>query len=156
MLVLRAAPGEVRAKDKLEARLLEVAKGAWSSAALVVGAGANATAAKPPEGSAASTLTPEPAADALTIAAGKLAVYAAKTPSIWKVTLGTAREQIGAPMTTAKTGPQAPLRPPTKEAVPAWKRWYTWVIGGALVVGIGAVIIADRVGDDQVTVHVKR
>ncbi|MSP61895.1 MAG: PEGA domain-containing protein [Myxococcales bacterium] len=38
--------------------------------------------------------------------------------------------------------------------VPAWKRWYTWVAGGALLALVVGLLVADRIGSDEVTIHV--
>ena len=37
-------------------------------------------------------------------------------------------------------------------SLPAWKRWYTWVAGGVLLVAVVALVVAYHVGSDQVTI----
>jgi len=65
--------------------------------------------------------------------------------------LSTAASAAAASVATAPGPPPPPAAP-----VPAYKRWYTWVIGGVLVGGIAAWLIAGQIGSDQITVHVEK
>lgn len=75
-----------------------------------------------------------------------LVAYLTATPE--SAATANAGAAAAGPSSSAATAPTAP--------VPAWKRWYTWVIGGVLVGGVAAYVIAGNIGDDQITVHVER
>ena len=44
----------------------------------------------------------------------------------------------------------------TAAPIPAWKKWYVWVTGGALLSLVVGLVVATRVGDDKVTITVHR
>ena len=62
----------------------------------------------------------------------------------------TADVKAGAPDAASTVKSNAP-----EATVPAWKKWYTWVVGGALLAVIIAVVVADHVGSDQLTISVR-
>ena len=120
----------------LDARLFDVARGAWVKPPVELRAPLGNT---PLDVTALlAYLAPVPAGTPAAVGAA-----AASAPTSKAATAAASAPGAG--------GAQAPAEP-----VPAYKRWYTWVVGGVLVAGVGAYVIADRIGDDQVTVHVAR
>jgi hypothetical protein len=67
---------------------------------------------------------------------------------------GAQAAQAGAQGATKKGAPSATAKAEAKP-VPAWKRWYTWVAGGVLVALVVALVVADHVGSDQLTIDAK-
>jgi hypothetical protein len=60
---------------------------------------------------------------------------------------------IPTPAQAAKKTLAATVKAAPKPPVPAWKRWYTWVAGAVLVGAVIALVVADHVGSDQLTIH---
>jgi hypothetical protein len=85
-----------------------------------------------------SALRVDPAGDK---AMGKLAQHVAPAPA--------------AAPAAAITATKAPP-PPKKSKWGAWGKWYTWVAAGGVVVLIGALLIAQSVGEDNVHVVVEK
>lgn len=117
------------------ARVLDVGRGAWAEPAVHLN-GADV-------GSLATQLVAYAMTD--TAAAAQAAQVVASTG---------APNEIDKTKTTEAAKPDG--KKPEDKPVPVWKRWYTWVVGGLLVAGIVTVLVVDRVGDDQITVHVAR
>lgn len=74
-------------------------------------------------------------------APGALCSYAQLLPAPAQV---AAQADKRAAAATVKAQPQP---------VPAWKRWYVWVAGAVLVGAVVALVVADHVGSDQLTIH---
>jgi len=89
--------------------------------------------------------------------AALLAYLASAVPPAPATAAPAARPLAASASAAAASVATAPGPPPPPAApVPAYKRWYTWVIGGVLIGGIAAWLIAGQIGSDQITVHVEK
>jgi hypothetical protein len=169
VLVLATEGGSVEKPERVSARVLEVSRGRYIRAPLglpvVVGTGVGAGVAAGAAASTASPTSPDLAAQLLAYAVGPADapdLVAAAAPPVGgpgKKTLpvsiaAKATEKNNAKTEAAAAAATATQAKPPEDKKPAWKKWYTWVAGGAVVLGVGGFVIAQHVGDDQITVHV--
>ena len=141
LLVLRRGDGA------LQARVLEVATAAWTKLPIAIDAKSEDDAAV----QAVALLAAKPESDSLAARTQRPAQKGAAgaggpAGAVGPAAAGTAQKGQNMQGAGAALG--------GKDATAGWKHWYTWVVGGALVVGVGAFVIANHVGDDQVTIHV--
>jgi hypothetical protein len=159
VLVVRPRQATGGAVEIVEARVLDVAQGRWAKQAIAVALG-DATGAAVV---AAGDVTP----------AARLAAYSGSSALVG-LDNKAGEALVGRPLPThpailsalnarptavssaslVRRAAPPPVKVSSSKTRSAWKKWYTWVIAGGLGAAIVGVVVANRIGDDQVTVRV--
>jgi hypothetical protein len=145
VIVLRRSPDGAA----LQARVVDVAAGAWTNPPLSLPLDAFA----------------RPPMDGPESAGARIAGYAAPSQSAPAAVAPPTVAAAAAPPVAVAAAPTivaapsvAPSKNATPKPVPPWKRWYTWVAAGGVLALVGGLWLADHYGvgqgSDQITVHV--
>lgn len=157
VLVVRPRQAATGGVEVVEARVLDVAQGHWAKQTIAV------SLAEPAGAGSAGGVTP---AARLAAYAGSSALVALEGKAGEAIT-GRALPTHPAILSALNARPTAvtsasmvrraappPAKLSTSKTRLAWKKWYTWVIAGGLGAAVVGIVVANRVGDDEVTVRV--
>ena len=157
VLVVRPQKAAAGGVALVEARVLDVAQGHWAKQSIAVSLG-ESTGAGAAEGvTPAVRLATYAGSSALVGLNGKAGETIVGRPLATHPAILSALNARPTAVTSASLVRRAappPVKVSSSKSRSAWKKWYTWVIAGGLGAAVVGVVVANRIGDDQVTVRV--
>jgi hypothetical protein len=157
VLVVRPRQAAAGGVDAVDARVLDVAKGHWAKQSITV------SLAPPTGAGAVDGVTPATRIAAYAGSSALVALDGTTGGSIVTRPVNThpailsalnARPTVVTSASMVRRAAPPPAKVSTSKTRLSWKKWYTWVIAGGLGAAVVGVVVASRVGDDQVTVRV--
>jgi hypothetical protein len=157
VLVVRPRQAATGGVEVVEARVLDVAQGRWAKQPVTVSLGGEAGAGAAGGVTPAMRLAAYAGSSALVALDGKAGEAVTGKPLATHPAILSALNARPTAVTSASLVRRAappPAKVSSSKTRLSWKKWYTWVIAGGLGAAVVGVVVANRVGDDQVTVRV--